>query len=280
MSQSDVIIYFKFNVPSHKFKLYAGGIAGMAVDAGLFPLDTLKTRLQSPDGFIRSGGFRGVYSGLGTAVLGSAPTAALFFCTYENTKRLLKHNSILTVWEPVVHMTSAAFGEVAACLIRVPVEVVKQRRQAGFHSSSVHIFRSILRSEGIAGLYRGYTTTVLREIPFSFIQFPLWEGMKSFWSERQGRPVSPWQSSICGALSGGIAAAVTTPLDVAKTRIMLADSASIEAGGKLVLVLRSIYFAQGIKGLFAGIVPRVLWISIGGAIFLGVYDKALTTLNS
>lgn len=152
-------------------------------------------------------------------------------------------------------------------MVRVPVEVVKQRRQAGFHSSSVHIFRSILRSEGIAGLYRGYTTTVLREIPFSFIQFPLWEGMKSFWSEKQGRPVSPWQSSICGALSGsdnhkyvpitlaaklcflgGLAAAVTTPLDVAKTRIMLADSASIEAGGKLMIVLRSIYFAQGIKG--------------------------------
>lgn len=93
--------------------------------------------------------------------------------------------------------------------------------------------------------------------------------MKSFWSEKQGRPVSPWQSSVCGALSGksaklskcvtiflrdrigftgGIAAAVTTPLDVAKTRIMLADPASVEARGKLTIVLRSIYFAQGITG--------------------------------
>nr|CAH0108490.1 unnamed protein product [Daphnia galeata] len=267
------------NSSFHQF-LIAGGIAGISVDAGLFPLDTIKTRLQSPDGFVKAGGFRGVYSGLGTAALGSAPTAALFFCTYENTKQLLNGNGLFTVWQPVVHMTSAAFGEVAACLIRVPVEVVKQRRQAGFHSSSKHIFRSILQLEGIAGLYRGYVTTVLREIPFSFIQFPLWEGMKSFWADTQGRPVSPWQSSVCGAVSGGIAAAVTTPLDVAKTRIMLADPASIEAGGKLSLVLRSIYFARGIKGLFAGIVPRVLWISIGGAIFLGVYDKALVTLNS
>lgn len=266
------------NASIKKF-LLSGGLAGIAVDAGLFPLDTLKTRLQSPDGFVKSGGFRGVYSGLGTAALGSAPTAALFFCTYENTKRLLNSNSIFTVWQPIVHMSSAAFGEVAACIIRVPVEVIKQRRQAGFHSSSSYILRSILTSEGIAGLYRGYLTTVLREIPFSFIQFPLWEGMKSFWSEKQGRPVSPWQSSVCGALSGGIAAAVTTPLDVAKTRIMLADPASVEARGKLTVVLRSIYFAQGITGLFAGIVPRVLWISIGGAIFLGVYDKALVVLS-
>ena len=152
------------------------------------------------------------------------------------------------MWQPGVHMASAAVGEVAACIIRVPVEVVKQRRQAGFHKSSLYIVRTILKTEGLFGLYRGYLTTVYREIPFSFIQFPLWEGAKSWWSEKQGWPVSPWQSSVCGALSGGIAAALTTPLDVAKTRIMLADRDSVESGGKLLIVLRNVYIAQGVKG--------------------------------
>ena len=54
----------------------------MAVDGTLFPLDTLKTRLQSPDGFRQSGGFRGIYSGLGPAILGSAPTGKLFLVSY------------------------------------------------------------------------------------------------------------------------------------------------------------------------------------------------------
>jgi len=49
----------------------------MAVDTALFPLDTIKTRLQSPLGFVKSGGFKGVYSGLSTAVLGSAPTGII-----------------------------------------------------------------------------------------------------------------------------------------------------------------------------------------------------------
>ena len=62
--------------------LKAGGIAGISVDAGLFPLDTIKTRLQSPDGFVKAGGFRGVYSGLGTAALGSAPTGRCY--TWSN----------------------------------------------------------------------------------------------------------------------------------------------------------------------------------------------------
>jgi len=91
-----------------------------------------------------------------------------------------------------------------ACTIRVPVEILKQRRQAGFHKSTINILQSILKSEGLFGLYRGYVTTVFREIPFSFIQFPLWEGAKTFWTEQQQRPVSPWQSSVCGAISGKI----------------------------------------------------------------------------
>ena len=63
--------------------LIAGGFAGTSVDVALFPIDTLKTRLQSPQGFLKAGGFRGIYNGLGAAAAGSAPGAALFFCTYE-----------------------------------------------------------------------------------------------------------------------------------------------------------------------------------------------------
>lgn len=40
-------------------------------------------------------------------------------------------------------------------------------------------------------------------------------------------------------------------------------------------ILHGIYRENGIKGIFAGFVPRVMWITIGGAIFFGSYD--LTT---
>lgn len=53
--------------------LIAGGLAGTAVDTLFFPIDTLKTRAQSHAGFFPSGGFSGVYRGLGSAVVGSAP---------------------------------------------------------------------------------------------------------------------------------------------------------------------------------------------------------------
>ena len=65
----------------------AGALAGLSVDVALFPLDTIKTRLQSPQGFLKAGGFQGVYKGVTAAAGGSMPGAALFFCTYETTKQ-------------------------------------------------------------------------------------------------------------------------------------------------------------------------------------------------
>uniref|UniRef100_A0A8P0P8R1 Mitochondrial S-adenosylmethionine carrier protein n=3 Tax=Canis lupus TaxID=9612 RepID=A0A8P0P8R1_CANLF len=131
---------------------------------------------------------------------------------------------------PVKHMLAASAGEVVACLIRVPSEVVKQRAQVSASSRTFQIFSNILYTEGIQGLYRGYKSTVLREIPFSLVQFPMWESLKALWSWRQDHVVDCWQSAVCGAFAGGFAAAVTTPLDVAKTRIMLAKTFCKQVG--------------------------------------------------
>ncbi|KAK5912916.1 hypothetical protein CesoFtcFv8_002744 [Champsocephalus esox] len=169
--------------------MVAGGCAGMCVDLTLFPLDTIKTRLQSPQGFQKAGGFRGVYAGVPSAAVGSFPNAAAFFVTYEFTKSLLGAGGGLAAPQaaPVTHMMAASLGEVVACLIRVPTEVVKQRTQASPSSSTYNMLLATLREEGFRGLYRGYSSTVLREIPFSLVQFPLWEYLKTLWSRRQAR---------------------------------------------------------------------------------------------
>ncbi|XP_050169196.1 S-adenosylmethionine mitochondrial carrier protein isoform X3 [Myiozetetes cayanensis] len=160
-----------------------------------------------------------------------------------------------------------------ACLIRVPSEVVKQRAQVSPSSSTLRILSHTLYHEGVQGLYRGYKSTVLREIPFSLVQFPLWESLKDLWSWKQGHVVDSWQSAVCGAFAGGFAAVVTTPLDVAKTRIMLAKAGSRNASGNVLTALGGIWRTQGLSGLFAGVVPRMAAISLGGFIFLGTYEK-------
>lgn len=257
--------------PSFFVSLVAGAIAGTTVDVVLFPLDTLKTRLQSQQGFLKAGGFKKIYSGIASAALGSAPTSALFFCTYEGVKQVIGPvmPSLMT---PLVHSVAAACGEVAACSVRVPVEVVKQRTQANHGTSSWRTFQNVLNVEGIRGFYRGYLTTVAREIPFSFIQFPLWEFLKNMFANPDS--LLTWQAALCGAISGGIAGGLTTPLDVAKTRIILAERTSHLASGSMHAALKTVWREKGLPGLFSGVTPRVVSLSVGGFIFLGAYEQA------
>lgn len=249
----------------------------MCVDLTLFPLDTIKTRLQSQQGFYKAGGFRGIYAGVPSAAVGSFPNAAAFFVTYESIKSLLGAATAPPM-APVTHMLAASLGEIVACLIRVPTEVVKQRTQACPSSNTYQVLLATLREEGFRGLYRGYGSTVLREIPFSLVQFPLWEYLKSLWSWRQGHTLYSWQAAVCGAFAGGVAAFVTTPLDVAKTRIMLAKAGTSTASGNIPLVLYEVWRSRGVTGLFAGSIPRMTSISLGGFIFLGAYEKVRRTL--
>ncbi|OUM51982.1 hypothetical protein BVG19_g1128 [[Candida] boidinii] len=257
--------------------LVSGGAAGTATDLAFFPIDTLKTRLQAKGGFFSNGGWSGVYKGLGSAVIASAPSASLFFITYDYMKRELK--TILPNYIKdtqtclnVTHMISASLGEIAACLVRVPAEVIKQRTQASHFNSSLESFKHILHNksgEGILkGFYRGWSTTIMREIPFTMIQFPLYEYLKLRWSKLlEVDHVQPYQGALCGSFAGGIAAALTTPLDVIKTRLMLSkEKLSV---GKLI---SNTYKEEGFKVFFSGIGPRTMWISAGGAIFLGVYE--------
>jgi len=182
-------------------------------------------------------------------------------------------------------MLAASLGEIAACAVRVPTEVVKQRAQAGQHPSSVAALTSVLRirrTEGVVTmwreLYRGWGITVMREVPFTVIQFPLWEGMKRWAVARSGgtrKEATAMESAVFGSVSGAVAAGLTTPLDVLKTRLMLAKQRV-----DVVTLTRDILREEGSNAFFKGIGPRTIWISIGGAVFLGSYQWASNLLGS
>ncbi|XP_075166595.1 S-adenosylmethionine mitochondrial carrier protein homolog [Haematobia irritans] len=263
--------------------LVAGGFSAFAVDVAIFPIDTLKTRYQSKDGFKRSGGFRKLYKGLAPAAAGNAPTYALFVCAYENFKQLFE-NKMGSKNSTFINMMSASSAEMLACLIRVPVEIAKQRCQNLGHKSqygALHILWTAYKTEGIhRGIYRGFGSTIMRDIPFSLIQFPLWEFLKTKWQPVTGLDSSPFTVALCGAVSGGISGGLTTPLDVTKTRIMLAEQNSAIHSLSIPKVLYSIYREGGVSGLFAGFVLRVTWITSASAIFFGLYDLTTKMLAS
>lgn len=71
-------------------------------------------------------------------------------------------------------------------------------------------------------LFKQLTTTVIRELPFCSIKFPLWEFLKvNVEKYKNGKDIETFESAICGSIAGGTAAALTMPIDLAYKRITI-----------------------------------------------------------
>jgi solute carrier family 25 (mitochondrial S-adenosylmethionine transporter), member 26 len=224
---------------------------------------------------------------------GSFPSAAVFWSGYEAGKAVLLPHAHTEGERAVAHAASAALADVCVTVVRNPFEVVKQQMQAGMHASTAAAVRSILSSQGVRGLYAGWASTVAREIPFDAIEFTLYEWLKG---ARQRHNASAngrggqgglvlWENALLGSVAGGVAAAVTTPLDVIKTRLMTQRAGAGgagRAGGSVGEALRyagwrdaavRIVREEGAAALLSGMGPRVAWISVGGAVFIGSFEE-------
>lgn len=262
----------------------------MLVDSVLFPLDTIKTRLQqrrgtgaahqAPTPFQA----RSFYRGLLSNMAGSFPAAATFWSVYEAAKSASSHLAAPDddLQQGARHAACAAAADVAVTVVRNPFEVVKQQMQVGMHASTASAVRSIFRAEGPRGFYAGFFSTVSREIPFDAIEFALYELFKRRRARERQRDLVLWENAALGAIAGGVAAAVTTPLDVVKTRMMtqprLSSSSSAAAAAAprytgWAHAFRTILREEGAGALAAGMGPRVVWISVGGAIFIGSFEE-------
>ncbi|CAL5414812.1 unnamed protein product [Camellia sinensis] len=248
-----------------------GGAAGVVVETALYPIDTIKTRLQAAA--VRGGGkiiLKGLYSGLAGNLAGVLPASAIFVGVYEPTKqKLLK--SFPENLSALAHLTAGAVGGAASSIVRVPTEVVKQRMQTGQFASAPDAVRLIVAKEGFKGLYAGYGSFLLRDLPFDAIQFCLYEQLRMGYKLAARRDPNDPETAIIGAFAGAITGAITTPLDVIKTRLMVQGSGNQYKG--IFDCVRTIVREEGPPALLKGIGPRVLWIGIGGSIFFGVLER-------
>jgi len=114
-------------------------------------------------------GIAGLYSGVQAAFVGSIISSSVYFGTYELGKGVF--TSIGNCPKTLVPPLAAALGNITSSAILVPKEVVKQRMQAGMVGSALEVFLQTIRSEGIGGLYAGYSAALLRNLPSNIISF-------------------------------------------------------------------------------------------------------------
>lgn len=144
-------------------------------------------------------------------------------------------------------------------------------------STSLHALRSLYTSGSASSrLFSGYTALVARNLPFTALQFPLFEHARSWlWAtrdakgRRRGIAETGMVAGGSAASAGALAAFITTPSDVVKTRMMLAPGE-----GSSWEVAKRVCREKGVRGLFRGGAFRSAWTAVGSGLYLGTYDAA------
>lgn len=212
----------------------------------VYPLDTVKCRVQAADGargsvvttlatMARREGVRSWYRGLVAPVAGYGAINAVAFGTNANMREALRdrRGSRGEALGGADLVAAAATAGLAQSLVRTPVERVKTLMQVGCgggrgpHRSTLHCVTSTTRAHGLRrGLFLGLGATTMREVPQYAIYYPAYELCRRLLARAGGRPgEAPGPMSTL--LAGGVAGTVQWlppiyTLDVVKSRIQAA----------------------------------------------------------
>ncbi|CAK1541143.1 unnamed protein product [Leptosia nina] len=265
----------------------AGAIAGVMEHCVMYPLDSVKTRMQSlrsaHNGSIvetfrymvqREGLLRPI-RGMSAVVVGAGPAHACFFATYEQSKhtlsQLTRHRH-----DHITHGLSGCLASLIHDAVSNPTEVVKQRLQMlnspyrGVWECARHVYRA----EGLRAFYRSYGTQVTMNVPFQAVHFVTYEWCQSRLNPTRG--YEPRAHLTSGAFAGALAAAATTPLDVCKTLLNTQERGAEGLVGAAGLVLRT----SGPRGFFKGVAARILYQMPAAAICWLTYETLKHALNT
>lgn len=167
----------------------------------------------------------------------------------------------------------AAAGAIAATFM-CPLDVIKTRLQVhglpeGTHSGrrgSIIIIslQNILKNEGLKGLYRGLSPTLLALLPNWAVYFAVYERLKGLLRTHGdgNSQLSVGKNMIAAAGAGAATAIATNPLWVVKTRLQTQGMRSNVVPYKSILsALRRIAHEEGMRGLYSGILPSLAGVS-------------------
>lgn len=168
-------------------------------------------------------------------------------------------------------------GVIASITAVTPTERIKtaliddarheKRFRSGFHATSV-----IWKEHGIAGLYRGFVGTTLKQASATAFRMGTYNILKDFETKRDIQ-----QNTITNFANGSVAGVVTTlftqPFDVIKTRSQSAHGAStLEA-------VKTVVLDYGIKGFWKGTTMRLGRTVFSGGILFTSYEAAVKIIN-
>lgn len=124
---------------------------------------------------------------------------------------------------------------------------LSRRKYPGFLRGGVQI----VRQEGIRGLYKGLTASLMREGSYSSIRLGLYDPMKQLFGATDPANTPLYKKVLAGACTGALGSALANPTDLVKIRM---QSDSVKRYSTVMSAFREIATKEGIvSGLWRGV---------------------------
>ena len=134
-----------------------------------------------------------------------------------------------------------------------PLSLIKTHYESDLykHRSLFKAFKTIFNENGVRGLYKGLSPTLIRDINYSGIQFMIYDNLKKS-LDIDDQKNNSRSIAVCALLSGTIACFFTQPPDVVRTRMQLQPVKYYS----LIQTVKTIYSEEGVRSFFIGFIPR------------------------
>jgi solute carrier family 25 protein 39/40 len=184
------------------------------------------------------------------------PTNCLYFAGYERMKRVLHSKHLTGYYVPLIAgVTARTFAVLFTC----PLELIRTATQASVEIKPTKVLTNAIKNGGFRSLWTGLWPTLMRDCPFSAIYWVSLESTRKYLQSSSHIP-SYMINFISGATGGAIAATLTTPIDVIKTRMQarIGNTQFDSPYNSTLQSIRRIMKQDGLLGFTKGMVPRVL----------------------
>lgn len=269
-----------------------GGIAGSLAKVIEFPFDTIKVRLQSLPNFQhestwttikytwnKEGLVNGFYKGLKAPMMGAFMESAVLFLSYNSSTNCLSNltnSSKDLLW---IQSLSGGFAGFFASFVLTPVELIKCNLQVSnlntnhktYNYSSM--IKQVLRNDGITGLWKGLSSTIIRESGGTAIWFSTYEVSVKYLNQMNPNFES-FNLLSSGALSGITFNLSMHPIDTIKSNIQTFDmlNQNLKVKPDFVQTTRKLVQTGGIKSLYHGLGITLIRAIPANAMIFYLYD--------
>ncbi|KIW13396.1 hypothetical protein PV08_08584 [Exophiala spinifera] len=269
--------------------LLAGSVAGGIEAAVTYPFEFAKTQAQLKGSHgstrnpllaiaqtARSEGVGAIYTGCSTLILGTMLKAGVRFLSFDFVRNLFADDQgRLSASRGVLAGLTA--GCVESIVAVTPTERLKtaliddakgQKRFKG----GANAFATIIREQGLSGLYRGLVPTVMKQSATSAVRMGSYNVLREY-GKQKNLPNNSLVTFATGAIAGTVTVYMTQPLDTIKTRSQgVARMSTMNA-------VRDVFVTSGVRGFWRGSTMRLGRLVFSGGIVFMVYENVVSMLS-